>query len=66
MNIGALIQATRNAKARTGRKDLSTAAKAGKIQICEVTMNAKGKSTVTPITGFLPMAEAIAYLESMQ
>ena len=57
--------ATTAAQVRTGDKTISTNVKAGKIQVCRVTFNATGKSTVTPITGYLAVNDALAHLSQM-
>jgi len=57
--------ATTDAQVRTGDKTISTNVKAGKIQVCSVTFNSAGKSTVTPITGYLAIDAALTYLNEM-
>lgn len=63
--VGQLIAATRNAKARTGNKNLGTCAAKGGIMVVDVEMNAKGKSTVKYLTAVIPMADAIKFLNSL-
>ncbi len=53
------------AQEHTGDRSLSTNVKQGKIQICRVTYDKKGKSTVTPVTDYLPFDEALDYLNGM-
>jgi len=57
--------ATTAARVRTGDKTISTNVKDGKIQVCSVTFNNAGKSTVTPITGYLAIDAALKYLSQM-
>ena len=65
MNIGNLIAATRNAKARTGNKNLGTCAAKGGIMVVDVEMSAKGKSTVKYLTAAMPMADAVKFLDAL-
>lgn len=67
-NLRLLMIATRDAKSRTGDDAVSTRVKQGKIQICRVTYATaakRGRSTVTPLTEYMPMADAIAHLNAM-
>lgn len=57
--------ATLAARTRTGDATIGTQVKAGKVQIVRVTYNAKGKSTVTPASDFLPIPEAVAALNAL-
>lgn len=66
MNIMAQFRtALLAAQERTGDKTLSTCAGAGTVQICRVTFDSKGKSTVIPVTDFLPFDEALEHLNGM-
>lgn len=63
--MGLFRNALQAAQQRTGDPTLSTAVKKGKIQVCRVTYDSKGRSTVTPVTDYLPMDDAMTYLEKM-
>jgi hypothetical protein len=57
--------ATQAARARLNDKTIGTQVKAGKLQVMRVTYDAKGKSTITPVTDFIPFSDAIATLKAM-
>ena len=60
-------RATTAAKARTGDATLGTRVGNGKLQVVRVIKHAKGPGCdVHPVSEFLPISEAIAYLEAMQ
>lgn len=60
-------KATVGAKARTGDQTLGTRVGKGKLQVVRVIKHAKGPGCdVMPVTEFLPIPAAIAYLAAMQ
>lgn len=69
MNMMQLLNEIRTATlaARNRLKDetIGTQVKAGKLQVMRVTYDAKGKSTITPVTDFISFADAIATLKAM-
>ena len=59
--------ATKGAKSRTGDTTLGTRVGGGKLQVVRVIKHAKGPGCdVLPVTEFLPIAAALAYLDAMQ
>lgn len=63
--MAALQKATAAARERTADKTISTQTKDGKVQVTRVTYDAKGKSTVSPVSEWLDAADAVAYLDRM-
>lgn len=57
--------AVTEAQSRTGDKSISTAVKNGKVQVCSVVFDSKGKSAVTPMSDFLGFDEALAYVNGL-
>ena len=64
--IGAIQSATIKARERLGDNAISTRTEAGRVQVVRVTFDAKGKSTIAPVSEFLPAADAVAHLDAMQ
>ena len=64
MSIKDLVQATRNARARTGDDALSTSVRKGRFSVCRVTYPAGRKSHVEYLTDFLPLDEAVRFLDA--
>lgn len=64
--LGDLIAATRNAKSRTGNRHLGNEVQRGQFRVVSVTYAPNGKSIVTPLTGWLALAETIQTLNSLQ
>jgi hypothetical protein len=62
---GDLQRATFAARERTGRPGVGTQVKAGKLQIVDVTYDARGKSTVTPLSGWLEGSEVLSALDAL-
>jgi hypothetical protein len=63
----AIQKATVGAKSRTGDQTLGTRVDKGRLQVVRVIKHTKGPGCdVLPVTEFLPIPDAIAYLESMQ
>ncbi len=60
-----LTDATKAAQAATVDATLGTQVKKGQIQIVRVTFNAKGVSTVTPVSDFLSQTDALAKLREI-
>lgn len=61
-----LQQAILAARIRTGDETISTRTNSGYVQICRVTYDKEGVSTVTPLTSFILPTEAIDRLNSMR
>ncbi len=62
----AIQKATKDAKARTGDQTIGTRAGNGTLQIVRVVKHAKGPGCdVHPVTGYLPIPEAIRALEAL-
>jgi hypothetical protein len=57
--------ATKAAKERTGNQSISIDVKQGQVRISSVTFEKKGKSVISPITGYLSFDRALSYLNSM-
>lgn len=57
--------ATLAARTRLNDKTIGTQAKAGKLQVVRVTYNAKGRSTVTPVSDFMTHNEVINALNNL-
>lgn len=60
-----LQAATLAARTRTGDKSISTSAKSGFIRVVRVVYNAKGTSTVTPMSSDLSAVKAIEFLNAL-
>jgi hypothetical protein len=65
-NLNELRTATMNARKRTGQ-NIGTQAKAGKLQVVRVDFPAElnGASIVTPMSGYLPHADAVKFLNQV-
>lgn len=59
-------KATLSARARTGDKAIGTTVSAGRFQVRRVTYSKNGCSTVEPISDFLPFADCIHFLNSLE
>lgn len=58
--------ATRDAIARTGRQGLGTQVRKGLWQVVDVTQTGKrGKTTVTPLSNWVPVDEVVGILQSL-
>jgi len=64
--MAALQKATVAARERTADKTIATQVKAGKVQVTRVTYDAKGTSTVSPVSAWLDGFEAVAFLDGMK
>lgn len=60
-----LQQATLAARLRLNDKTIGTRVHSGTVQVIRVTYNARGISTVTPVSAYLPVAGAVAFLDQM-
>lgn len=60
-----LQRATLDARKRLNDKSIGTHVQAGRLQIVRVTYNEKGRSTVTPVSGWLTMTEVIGALDAL-
>jgi hypothetical protein len=58
-------EATMNARKRTGLR-IAVAVEAGKFQVQAVSYNEKGKSVVTPLSGFVSASEVVRDLDSLR
>lgn len=59
-------RATLEARARLGDKSIGTTIKQGRLQVVRVTYNAKGRSTVVPVSDWLAMPDAVKFLDALQ
>jgi len=64
--MAALQKATVAARERTADKTIATQVNAGKVQVTRVTYDAKGTSTVSPVSAWLDGSEAVAFLDGMK
>lgn len=64
--LPSIVQAVLQARSLTGNPRIAVRAKAGKVQVVEVTPGPGGKSTVTPMSDFVSTDEAIKLLRSLQ
>ena len=64
--IGAIQSATLKARDRLSDNTITTRAEAGRAQVVRVTFDGKGKSTVTPVSEWMPAADAAAHLDAMR
>ena len=63
----AIQKATTDAKARTSDQTLGTRVGKGKLQVVRVVKHSKGPGCdVFPVTEYLPIQEAVAYLDAMR
>ncbi len=63
----AIQKATKGAKERTMDTTIGTRVSNGTLQVVRVVKHSKGPGCdVLPVTKFLPIADAIAYLEAMK
>lgn len=60
-----LREAMRGAQERTGDKTLGMQAGPLSVKVVRVTYDRRGRSTVTPVTGFMPFDEALAHINGM-
>ena len=66
-SVFACQKATLAARARTGQKSIGTQVNEhGRIRVVHTTYNAKGSSTITPLTDWSTSDEAIAFLNQMK
>lgn len=60
-----LRDATVAARSRTGDQSLGTDVHAARVRVIRVTYDASGASNVTPLTGYTPYKQAIAFLNAL-
>ena len=60
-----LQKATLRAREATGNRGIGTRAAGGQLQIIHVSYGGRGRSTVREISDWLPLDQAVAYLDNM-
>ena len=66
MTINALLLATKEARQRTKDNGIGVLVKVGQYQVVRVTYPTKRTSKVEPLSSWIRLADALAYLEAMQ
>lgn len=63
--LGQIQSKTLAARARTGNNGVGTKVKAGRVQVVDVTFDAKGNSTVKPLSDWGSQDEAMKFLDAL-
>lgn len=61
-----LQRATLDARSRLADQSIGTQVSNGKVQVVRVAYKQSGASSVTPVSAFLPMRDAVEFLQAMQ
>ena len=64
-SLFAIRDAVQSVRTRTGDKSIGTHLDRGRLQVIRITYNAKGVSTIAPVTDWLPIAAAIDALNAL-
>lgn len=59
-------RATTAARVRLGDQSIGTQVSGGRVQVVRVTYRRNGTSEVAPVSDFLPLDKAAAFLDAMQ
>jgi hypothetical protein len=65
MTIKSMQEATMAVRLVTGRDTISTRVQAGMFQVVDVVFDAKGKSTVTPLSDWAGAEDTIQFLRQL-